>query len=89
MARLFIFGDGRPLMRQTFIVAMRSALREAGVEAGHYAGHSFRIDAATTAAARGLEDSMVQMLGRWKSLAYLEYIRIPHHQLASYTARLC
>ena len=59
MALLFIFCDGRPLMRQTFIVAMRSTLREAGVEAGHYAGHSFRIGAATTAAARGLEDSTV------------------------------
>ena len=86
---LFIFCDGRPLTRQRFIVAVRSALREAGVEAGHYAGHSFRIGAATTAAARGLEDSTVQTLGRWKSLAYLEYIRIPRHQLASYTARLC
>ena len=45
---LFIFCDGRPLTRQRFIVAMRSALREAGVEAGHFVGHSFRIGAATT-----------------------------------------
>ena len=69
-------------------MAMRSALREAGVEAGHYAGHSFRIGAATTAVARGLEESTVQTLGRWKRLAYLECIRIPCHQLAS-SARLC
>ena len=48
------------------------------MNAGCYAGHSRRIGAATTAAARGLEDSTIQMLCRWKSLAYLEYIRIPY-----------
>ena len=86
---LFRFKDGRPLTRQRFVAAVRDALRKAGVDAESYAGHSFRIGAATTAAARGLEDSTVQTLGRWKSLAYLEYIRIPRHQLASYSARLC
>ena len=86
---LFTFQDGRPLTRQRFVVAVRSALASAGVDAKQYAGHSFRIGAATTAAARGLEDSTIQTLGRWKSLAYLEYIRIPRQQLASYTARLC
>ncbi len=68
---------------------MREALEEAGVDPGRYNGHSFRIGAATTAAARGLEDSTVRTLGRWKSLAYLEYIKIPREQLATYTARLC
>ena len=43
------------LTRQRFVVTVHSALREAG----HYAGHSFRIGTATTAAARGLEDSTV------------------------------
>ncbi len=56
---------------------MKDALDEAGVDPGQYSGHSFRIGAATTAAARGLEDSTVRTLGRWKSLAYLEYIKIP------------
>ena len=49
---LFISCDGRLLTRQRFIVAMRSALREAGVEAGHCVGHSLRIGAATTAVAK-------------------------------------
>ena len=64
---LFVFGDGRPLTRQRFV--------------GSYAGHSFRIGAVTTAAARGLEDSTIQTLDRWKSLAYLEYIRIPRQAI--------
>ena len=74
---LFKFRDGRPLTRQRFVMAVKEALDAAGVEAEQYSGHSFRIGAATTAAARGLEDSTVRTLGRWKSLAYLEYIRIP------------
>ena len=86
---LFVFKDGRPLTRQRFVAAVRDALRQAGIAANSYAGHSFRIGAATTAASRGLEDSTIQTLGRWRSLAYLEYIRIPRHQLASCSARLC
>ena len=68
------------------MTAVKEALDAAGVESGQYSGH---IGAATTTAARGLEDSTVRTLGRWKSLAYLEYIRIPQAQLANYTARLC
>ena len=86
---LFRLKDGKPLTRNRLVVAVKEALQAAGVESGHYSGHSFRIGAATTVAERGLEDSMVKTLGRWKSLAYLEYIRIPREQLASYTARLC
>ncbi len=68
---------------------MRQALESAGVRAASYAGHSFWIGAATTAAARGMEDSTIKTLGRWKSLAYLEYVRIPRQQLATYSAMLC
>ncbi len=86
---LFRFHDGRPLARQRLVLAVKGALDVAGVNPGHYSGHSFRIGAATTAAARGLEDSTVRTLGRWKSLAYLDYIKIPREQLATYSARFC
>ncbi len=83
---LFRFVDGKPLTRQCLVAAVKDALEEAGVEPGQYYG---QIGAATTTAARGLEDSTVRTLGRWKSLAYLEYIKIPRAQLASCTARIC
>ena len=85
---LFKFRDGRPLTRQRFVMVVKEALDAAGMEARQYSGHSLCIGAAITAAARGLEDSTVRTLDQWKSLAYLEYIRIPHAQLANYTARL-
>ncbi len=86
---LLHFSDGRPLTRQRLVSTVKDALDKAVVDPGHYSGHSFRIGAATTAAARGLENSTVRTLGRWKSLAYLDYIKIPREQLASYTARIC
>jgi len=71
---LFRFGDGKPLTRQRLVAAVKDVLDKTDVDPGQYSRHSFRIGAATIAAARGLEDSTVRTLGRWKSLAYLEYI---------------
>ena len=78
---LFVFADGRLLTRKRFVDAVRSALASAGIDQTQYCGHSFRIGAATTAAAKGIEDSIIKTLGRWESVAYLQYVRIPRSQL--------
>ena len=82
---LFKYRDGRYLTRERLVEAVRKALEEAGYDQSRYCGHSFRIGAATTAAARGMEDAIIKTLGRWKSLAYLEYVKIPREQLANYS----
>ena len=53
----FLFEDGHRLTRDRLVAEVRRALERAGVDPSHYSGHSFRIGAATTAAACGLQDS--------------------------------
>ena len=74
--------------RHGLVNELHAALRLRGIPPSQYKGHSFRIGAATTAARCGLEDSLIQMLGRWKSSAYRTYIRIPQQELAATSAAL-
>lgn len=85
---LFKFDDGSPLTRARLVDHLREALSRAGIDQSCYSGHSFRIGAATTAAARGVEDSLIKTLGRWESSAYQLYIRTPRAQLAAITRTL-
>ena len=84
----FRFHDGRPLTRERFVSQVRQALRSAGIDASKYAGHSFRIGAATTASACGLQDSLIKTLGRWESSAYTLYIRTPREILCAVSSEL-
>ena len=60
-------------------------MQATGCLESQFAGHSFQIGAATTAVSAGIEDSIIHMLGRWNSLAFLQYIRTPRQQLASFS----
>ena len=62
---------------------VRSALASVGIDPAPYSGHSFRIGAATTAAAAGVEDAVIKSLGRWQSSAFQRYIRLSPSALAS------
>ena len=79
---------GQPLTRPKLVLELRKALAAAGLQPDKYAGHSFRIGAATTAAACGVPVDVIKTLGRWKSQAYQLYVRIPDTQLASITKSL-
>jgi len=72
---LFVWENGQYLTRDRFVSEVRAALSALGFPAKSYAGHSFRIGAATTAAQRGVQDSLIKTLGRWESSAYMTYIR--------------
>eukprot|EP00731_Ephydatia_muelleri_P014515 Em0008g235a len=79
----FVKRDGRPMLKPDFVSELRRALTARGFDSLSFAGHSFRIGAATAAAAAGIEDSTIKALGRWSSDAFLSYIRTPGLQLAA------
>ena len=60
--------NGQPLTRPRFVLETQKALRRRGLSAVGYSGHSFRSEAATTAAAaQGVGEATIKMLGRLSS----------------------
>ena len=84
----FRFTNGQPLSKQAFISNVRQALQAIGLPYQDFAGHSFRIGAATAAAKAGIEDSVIRTLGRWNSAAFLTYIRTPRENLACFSSKI-
>ena len=78
---MFQFQDHRPLTQALLVAELREALKAVGYDPHKYAGHSYRIGAATTASLCGIQDSTIKMLGRWQSSAYTLYIQTPPSSL--------
>ena len=70
----FIYKNGHPLTKSKFNHEIKKALQEIGLPYERFSGHSVRIGAATTAAKVEIEDSVIQMMGRWSSSAFLLYV---------------
>ena len=56
---LFLFRDGSTVSLETLVSVVHSALSSRGLYVSRFNRHSFRIGAATTAAACGMEDSLI------------------------------
>ena len=67
---------------------MRAALEKAGYPASKYAGHSFKIGAATTVGRCGIPESLIKTLGRWESTAYMCYMRTAPETLRAVSSTL-
>lgn len=85
---LFYFQSGRYLTRSTVSHLLRDSSRTAGLPHRSLKGHSFRIGAASVAAAAGLPDWLIKVLGRWSSDCYQLYIRTPQSTLESVAPRM-
>ena len=77
--------EGRLLTRQLFASSLSTILKKAELDVTNYNTHSFCIGAVTSAKELGISDSQVQMLGRWKSGAFQQYIHTPHDKLAKFS----
>ena len=85
---LFMFQDGSTLSKPKLRLHLRWALEQQGFDCSGITGHSFRIGTASTTAQVGVEDSLIQTLGRWHSSAYLRHIQTPGQAVAAVSARL-
>ena len=74
---VFKAGNFDPLTQKKLNDTLHYLLQQGGINQSNYASHSFRIGAATTAAAAGIPAWLIKTLGRWNSNGYLAYIRCP------------
>ena len=72
---LFCWPDASPISRSCFVTSLTEDLQFCDLDVSHYKTHSFRIGAASWAAAKGMSDAQIRDFGRWKSNAFLRYIR--------------
>ena len=76
---IFTYLDGTYLTRRRLNKFLKAAIST--TTKSPISSHSFRIGAATTAAAAGLPRWLIQKLGRWSSDCYRTYIELPNHTL--------
>ena len=82
---LFVWQDGRYLTRSGLAPALN---RIKPKHLKNMSSHSFRIGAASTAAAAGYPRWLIQALGRWSSNCFKDYIRIPDSTLTKVSCSL-
>ena len=78
---LFIFCNGSYLTHNSLTSILRALLGRVSSETSRYSSHSFRIGAATTAAAANVPDWLIKVMGNWASDAYQVYIKTGHESL--------
>ncbi len=82
---LFAYKSGKLLDRNSFTKEIRQLLEMGCYQSREYAGHSFRIGAATTAAKANLPPWLIKALGRWASDCH---IRTPEKTLIEASTKL-
>ena len=72
---LFCQKDGLPLTQYQFWTVTSQGVKKAGIVGWKFGTHSFRISAASTAAALGYCEDQIKKLGRWSSCRFKTYVR--------------
>lgn len=85
---LFQGAQAAAFTKPYLVSSIRSLLPRLGEDPARYSGHSFRIGGATAAAAHGYSPHEIQVLGRWRSDAYLVYLRLSDSRRAGLAAAL-
>lgn len=69
------YNKGKDIISYTAVsTVVKAVAQEFGFDPVHYHMHSLRVGGASTLAAAGKPSHYIQKMGRWKSLAFLQYI---------------
>ena len=85
---LFCFQSEAFLSRDRLSFQLRSLLNNVGMDSSSYTSHSFLIGAASSAAAAGLPEHLIQRMGRWTSECFKTYVRSNIQVLRSAVCRM-
>jgi len=80
---LFTLLNNQSPTRATFSTAPNKAFQELHIDPCQFNTYSIRINATTSAKCAGISDIHLKALGRWKSDAYIKYVRLLLQYLAS------
>ena len=72
---LFVLNKGQPVPRLSFVTVLKKCVAKCQFDAKRITSHCFRIGGATYAARRGLPILTIKRLGRWRSDAFVQYLR--------------
>ena len=75
---IFIHPSGQFVTRDYFVRYLQHFAFLSGYGDRNIKSHSLRIGAATTASIMGVPDDHIKRLGRWKTVAFLTYVRVPN-----------
>ena len=85
---LFRFSSGTLLSYTVYNSIIKRLVQLAGLDPSLYSSHSVRAGAATQAARAGLGPESIKRLGRWRSQAYMVYLRPPPEAYAAFAPAL-
>ncbi|XP_077986282.1 uncharacterized protein LOC144440778 [Glandiceps talaboti] len=85
---LFLMPGNKPLTRYILFKSLKTSLSHIGLDSSLYSGHSFHSGGATSAAAAGISDWEIKVMGRWSSDCYRRYIRTPRQVLSTFAQRM-
>ena len=67
----------RPVKADHWAKAVKSVMEGLGLDPRHYGCHSLRVGGATELFAAGVRSEIIQLLGRWRSDTFKDYVRVP------------
>ena len=85
----FVYRSSIRLSYHVFTNNIKKTAGLMGFNRDFFSTHSLRIGGASALAAAGVPDYIIQTMGRWKSLAFLMYIRLASSAYNAALAKMC